>query len=68
MRILTTALVSLLALSTLVGAPLPAASGAEARHSPASLLDGGGKGGGGDGGDNGGGDKDDDDEDVRALG
>lgn len=65
MRILTTALVCLLALTCLIGAPLPAASGAEARHA-ASLLDGGGNGGGGDGGDDG--DEDDDDEDVRALG
>ena len=65
MRMLTTSLVCLLALTSLFGAPLPAASGAEARRSATSLLDGGGKGDGGDDGDD---DKDDDDEDVRALG
>lgn len=65
MRILTTALVCLLALTSLVGAPLPAASDAEARRSATSLLDGDGKGDGGDDGDD---DKDDDDEDVRVLG
>ena len=67
MRILTTSLVCLLALTSLLGAPLPATSGAEARRSATSLLDGGGKGDGDDKGDEDD-DKDDDDEDVRALG
>ena len=66
MRILTTALVCLLALTSLLGAPRPAASGAEARRSATSLLDGGGKGDGDDKGEDE--DEDDDDEDVRALG
>ncbi|WP_375770730.1 hypothetical protein NR798_07465 [Archangium gephyra] len=65
MHILTLALVSLLALARLAGAPLPAASGSEAWRSPSALLDGDGKGGGDDGDDE---DEDDDDEDVRALG
>ncbi len=67
MRILTTALICLLALARLVDAPRPAASEADAWHSPTALLDGDGKGGGGDGGDDDE-DKDDDDEDVRAPG
>ena len=67
MRILTTALVCLLALTALTGTPL-AVPGAEARRSASPVLDGGGNGGGGDGGDDGGHDEDDDDEDVRALG
>lgn len=68
MRILTTALACLLALTSVFGAPL-LASGAEARRSATSLLDGGGggKGGGDDKGDEDD-DKDDDDEDVRVLG
>lgn len=66
MRILTTALVCLLALTSLVGAPLLAASGAEAQRSATARLDGGGNGGGDDDDDDD--DKDDDDEDVRALG
>ena len=64
MRILTLALVSLLALARLAGAPLPAASGSEAWRSPSALLDGDGKGGDDDDDD----DEDDDDEDVRVLG
>lgn len=67
MRILTLALVSLLALARLTSAPLPAASSAEeAPRSPLALLDGDGKGGG-DGGDDDD-DKDDDDEDFRVRG
>jgi hypothetical protein len=61
MRILTTALASLLVLAR----PLPATSDTEAWRSASSLLNGGGNGGGGDGGDE---DEDDDDEDVRFVG
>ncbi|WP_158501837.1 hypothetical protein [Vitiosangium sp. GDMCC 1.1324] len=67
MRTLTAALVSLLALSSLLGSAgrlLPAASPAEARLGPAPLLDGGN--GGDDDDDDG--DEDDDDEDFRVVG
>jgi hypothetical protein len=66
MRILIAALVSLLALASLTGAPLPAtASTEEAWRAPSSLLAGGGSGDDDDDDDD---DEDDDDEDVRALG
>ena len=64
MHLLTLALVSLLALASLTGAPLPATASTETWRSPSALLDGGGSGDGDDDDD----DKDDDDEDVRALG
>lgn len=67
MSTLTAALVSLLAFSSLpatVGHPLPAASPAEARLAPASLLDG--DNGGDDDDDHD--DDDDDDEDFRVVG
>jgi hypothetical protein len=64
MRLLTLALVSLLALARLASAPLPATAGTETWRSPSALLDGGGSGDDDDDDD----DKDDDDEDVRALG
>ena len=63
MRLLTLALVSLLALASLTGVPLPAQASTEAWRSPSALRDGGGSGDGDDDDD-----KDDDDEDVRALG
>ncbi len=70
MRILTPALVSLLALSSLFATPawlIPATSGAKARLATSSFTLRSGEGGGEDGGDSGG-DDDDDDEDFRVLG
>ncbi len=64
MRILTLALVSLLALARLASAPLPATAGTEAWHSASALVDGDGSGDDDDDDD----DEDDDDEDVRARG
>ncbi|HYO68294.1 MAG TPA: hypothetical protein VEU33_19665 [Archangium sp.] len=64
MRLLTLALVSLLALAGLASGPLPATAGTGAWRSPSALLDGGGSGDDDDDDD----DEDDDDEDVRALG
>lgn len=63
MHLLTLALVSLLALANLTGAPLPATASTETWRSPSALRDGGGSGDDDDDDD-----KDDDDEDVRALG
>lgn len=71
MRILTAALVCLLALACLRAAPvrlLPDDSSAQARLAAPSLQDGDKKGGGDDGGDKGGDDDDDDDEDFRVVG